>query len=291
VQIGLGRIGVWSGRLRRGDRERSLEAIAELESLGYGTIWMPGGTGPEFFAIADESLAATRQIVIAAGILSVWTNPATEVAAARASLADRYPRRFLLGLGVSHAHLVERQTGRHFEHPVAVMRGYLDELAASPTPVPGEGLVLAALGPRMLALSRDRAWGAHPYLVTPEHTRIARFVLGTGRLLAPEQAVVLERDPARARAIARRHLSTYLRAPNYANNWRRLGFSDADFADEGSERLVDALVVWGDLESIRHRVEEHWSAGADHVCLQVLTADPDALPLAEWRTLAALIEP
>src|SRR5450756_1778911 len=180
MQIGLGRIGVWNGQLRRGDREQAREAVAELESLGYGTIWMPGGTGPEFFAIADECLAATRQIVIALGILSVWTNPAIEVAAARASLSERYPGRFLLGLGVSHAHLVERQTGRHFEHPVAVMRGYLDELAATSAPVPREELVLAALGTHMLALSRGRRWGARPDRVPRVQARVPLWVGGTG---------------------------------------------------------------------------------------------------------------
>jgi probable F420-dependent oxidoreductase len=196
----------------------------------------------------------------------------------------------LLGLGVSHAHLVERQTGRRFEHPVAVVRDYLEALAAAPTPVPREELVLAALGPRMLALARDATWGAHPYFVTPEHTRLARFVLGPDRLLAPEQAVVLETDPGRARAIARRHVEFYLRVPNYTSNLRRLGFAEADFANVGSERLVDAIVAWGDLDAIRRRVEAHLAAGADHVCLQVLTAEPDPLPLTEWRTLAGLIE-
>jgi probable F420-dependent oxidoreductase len=288
MRIELGRIGVWSGQLRRGERARAPEAVSELEALGYGALWMPGGSGPEFFALAEACLAATRRIVISSGILSVWTNPAPEVAAARAALAERHPGRFLLGLGVSHAHLVEEQTGRRFEHPVAVMAGYLDELAATSQPVPREELVLAALGPRMLALSAARTWGAHPYFVTPEHTRLARFVLGPGRLLAPEQAVVLERDPARARSIARRHVEFYLHAPSYTSNLRRLGFTDSDFVAAGSDRLVDALVAWGDLGAIGRRVEEHLSAGADHVCLQVLTEDPDALPLAEWRTLAAL---
>ena len=191
---------------------------------------------------------------------------------------------------MNHAHLVERQTGRRFEHPVAVVQDYLDALAATPTPVPREELVLAALGPRMLALARDTTWGAHPYFVTPEHTRLARFVLGRQRLLAREQAVVLETDPGRARAIARRHVEFYLHVPSYANNLRRLGFAVADFAGGGSERLVDSIVAWGDLDAIRRRVDEHLATGADHVCLQVLTAEPEPLPLAQWRTLAGLIE-
>jgi probable F420-dependent oxidoreductase len=289
MTIALGRIGVWSGPLRRGDRAQSRDAVAELDALGYGAIWMPAGSGSEFFPIADEFLAATRRIAVASGILSVWTNPASEVSAARASLAVRYPGRFLLGLGVSHAPRVEQETGRRFEHPVAVMRDYLDALSAAPNPVPRNELVLAALGPRMLELSRDRAWGAHPYFATTEHTRIARFVLGPGRLLAPEQAVVLETDPIRARAIARLHTVYYLRAPNYTNNLVRLGFTESDFAGGGSDRLVDALVAWGDVAAIAQRIAEHHAAGADHVCIQVLTDQPDALPRAEWRTLAALL--
>lgn len=290
MTVTLGRIGIWSSQLRRGDRARARDAVVELESLGYGTVWMPAGSGPEFFAVAEEQLAATHRITVASGILSVWTDPAAEVSSARASLTARFPGRFLLGLGVSHPHIVERQTGRRFEHPVAVMARYLDELAGAPAPVPRDELVLAALGPRMLALARDRSWGAHPYLVTPDHTRLARFVLGPGRLLAPEQAVVLETDPARARAIARRHVAFYLRAPNYVNNLVRLGFGESDFAGEGSERLVDAIVAWGNLDAIRRRIEEHLAAGADHVCLQVLSADAEALPLAEWRVLAALLK-
>jgi probable F420-dependent oxidoreductase len=290
VPIEIGRIGVWSGPLRRGDPARARDAVAELEALGYGTIWMPAGSGREFFPLAEEFLAATSRIVVASGILSVWTNPAPEVAAARAALAGRYPGRFLLGLGVSHAHRTEAETGLRYEHPVAVVSKYLDELAATSAPVPREELVLAALGPRMLELSRDRSWGAHPYFVTPEHTRIARFVLGPRRLLAPEQAVVLETDPARARTIARLHTARYVSAPNYANNLLRLGFDESDFKDGGSDRLVDAVVAWGSEEAVRRRIQEHLEAGADHVCVQVLTADPEALPSAEWRTLAKLLE-
>jgi probable F420-dependent oxidoreductase len=291
MTIEVGRIGVWSAPIRRGDRAKGLDAVIELESLGYGTVWMPGGEGAEYFDIAAGLLAATRRIVVVPGILSVWINPAAEAAAAQAALSARYPGRVLLGLGVSHAHQVESQTGRKFEHPVAVMNEYLDSLARTPTPVAREELVLAALGPRMLELARDRSAGAHPYFTTPEHTRLARFVLGSGRLLAPEQAVVLETNPERAREIARRHMARYLAAPNYTSNLLRLGFGEADFAAPGSDRLVDAIVAWGDLDAVRRRIDEHFAAGADHVCLQALPADPDpnALPLAEWRKLAALL--
>ncbi len=178
-----------------------------------------------------------------------------------------------------------------YVRPYTRMVEYLDALDAAPNPVPVPERALAALGPRMLELARDRSAGAHPYLVTPEHTREARTALGQGPLLAPEQAVVLETDPARARAIARQHLSRYLQAPNYVNNWLRLGFTQADVADGGSDRLVDALVAWGDLDAIRQRIQEHQRAGADHVCIQALAADPLALPLAQWRALAPLAQP
>ncbi len=168
------------------------------------------------------------------------------------------------------------------------MRAYLDALDAAPTPVPAGERVLAALGPRMLQLARERSAGAHPYLGTVEHTRRARAVLGAGPLLAPEQAVVLETDPDRARAIGRAHITFYLQAPNYTNNWLRLGFARDDLADGGSDRLVDALVAWGSVETIGERVAQHLAAGADHVCLQVLTGDATAMPSGEWQTLAAL---
>jgi len=169
------------------------------------------------------------------------------------------------------------------------MRDYLDSLDAAPTPVPVKERILAALGPRMLELARDRSAGAHPYLGTVEHTRRAHEVLGTGRLLAPELAVVFETDPARARAIAREHLTFYLQAPNYTNNWLRLGFTPDDLADGGSDRLVDEVVAWGSSDAIRERIAEHHRAGADHVCLQVLTPAAAELPMGEWRTLASAL--
>ncbi len=282
----LGKVGIWSRELRSRDLHESADAVAELESLGYGTTWMPGGSATDFFPRAEAFIEATAGIVVAAGILSVWTNPAAEVAEARASIAARHPNRFLLGLGVSHAHRVEQDTGRRYEHVLAVMREYLDALDASANPVPRDALMLAALGPRMLALSGDRSSGAHPYFVSPEHTRFARTILGVGPLLAPEQAVVLETDPDRARAIARRHTQYYLGAPNYVNNLLRSGFTQDDVRGDGSDRLVDAIVAWGSPAVIRARIAEHFAAGADHVCIQVVPADPDAMPLPEWRTLA-----
>ena len=166
------------------------------------------------------------------------------------------------------------------------MAAYLDALDKTDPPVPADARVLAALGPKMLRLAAERAAGAHPYLTTPDHTRQAREILGPEPLLAPEQRVVLETDPAAARELGRRHLAIYLQLPNYTNNLRRMGFTDDDFAGGGSDRLVDAIVAWGDVDALVARVRAHHDAGAAHVCIQVLTADPRALPLTEWRTLA-----
>lgn len=281
----LGRVGIWSG-LFAADREAAKEAAVELERLGYGTIWLPNR--PALFELARELLGATEHIVVATGIASIWTHPPEEAAAAHHALTQAYPHRFLLGLGVSHAPQVDREQAGLYNRPVERMAAYLDALDAAPTPVPAHERVLAALGPRMLTLARERSAGAHPYLVTVEHTRQARAVLGAGRLLAPEQGVVLATDPVQARSIARARLAAYLQLPNYTNSWLRLGFTPDDLAAGGSDRLVDALVAWGGVDAIRERVAAHLNAGADHVCLQVLTADPQAWPREEWRRLAAV---
>jgi len=282
----LGRIGIWSRHLW-GERASVMEAAAELEDLGYGALWFPNAPGT--FERARDLLDATRRIVVAPGIASIFTHTATDAAAAHHALTLAHPGRFLLGLGVSHAHLVDREEPGRYSRPLTKMREYLDNLDAAPTPVPIEQRILAALGPRMLELARNRSAGAHPYLGTVEHTRRAREVLGPGPLLAPELAVVLETDPSRARAIAREHLTFYLQAPNYTNNWLRLGFTLDDLAAGGSGRLVDEVVAWGSTDAIRERIAEHHRAGADHVCLQVLTPAAPELPIGEWRTLAAAL--
>ena len=282
----LGPIGIWSSQLW-GERATVMEAAAELEALGYGALWFPNRAA--MFERARDLLDATSRVVVATGIASIWMHSAAEVAAAHHSIREAHPGRFLLGLGVSHAHLVDRNEPGRYSRPLEKMREYLDRLGAAPTPVPVSERVLAALGPRMLALARDRSSGAHPYLGTPEHTRRARQVLGSDRLLAPEQAVVLETDPSRARAIARQHLSVYLQAPNYTNNWLRLGFAAEDFAGGGSDRLVDAVVAWGSEDEIKQRIAQHHQAGADHVCLQVIPTNRADLPREEWRALAAAL--
>jgi probable F420-dependent oxidoreductase len=285
----LGRLGVWSGALRYGDRDAAREATVELEELGYGAVWLPGGAGGDIFDAVEALLTASSRIVIATGIVNVWMHEAPETAARYTAIAAAHPGRFLLGLGVSHGLLVDANEPGRYRRPLAAMQRYLDELDAAAPPVPVTARVLAALGPRMLELAGDRSRGAHPYLVTPEHTRTARTLLGPAPLLAPEQAVLLSADPLVARDVARAHLEIYLRLPNYVNNWRRFGFGDDDFRDGGSDRLADSIVAWGDETAIERRLQEHWDAGADHVCAQVLTSDPATLPRAEWRRLAATV--
>lgn len=281
--MNIGRLGIWTGRFWS-DRAAATLAAQELERLGYGAIWIPNRA--EIFDFAGELLHATERIVVATGIASIWAHTPEQASAAFASLNRAHPNRFLLGLGVSHSHLVNREAAGRYTRPLERMRAYLDALDAAQPPVPQVDRVLAALGPRMLELARDRAAGAHPYLVTPDHTRFARDILGTGPLLAPEQAVVLETEATPARNIARKHLAAYLQAPNYVRNWLRLGFTQDDLAGGGSDRLVDALVAWGSLDTVRDRIEEHFRAGANHVCIQVLTAETQGLPMDEWWALA-----
>ena len=280
----LSGVGIWSGELRRHEDEGELrDAAAELEQLGYSVLWIPGMQGGPVFDAAGRLLRATREVTVATGILNIWMHDPEQAAAERAQLDDAYEGRFLLGLGVSHAPLVDR-----YEKPLTAMRDYLDSLDAAAPAVPREERVLAALGPKMLALARERSAGAHPYLVSVEHTRRAREILGAGALLAPELGVVLDDEPQRAREVARGHLERYMGLPNYVDNWRRLGYRDEDFALGGSDALVDALIGWGDVEAIAERIEEHFDAGADHVCLQVI-ATRGGLPREEWRELSAAL--
>jgi probable F420-dependent oxidoreductase len=279
----LGRIGIWSPELRRGELAVAGPAAAELEALGYGALWFPGGSGGAVLERAGALLEATERVVVATGILNVWMHEPADAAADHARLTGAHPGRFLLGIGIGHAPQLE--PGK-WKKPLATMRAYLDGLDAADPPVPAGERALAALGPKMLALAAERSLGTHPYLVTPEHTRIARELLGEGPLVAPEQAVALEEDPGRARALGRAHLERYLPLPNYTNNWLRLGYTEDDLRDGGSDRLVDGLVAWGDEAAIAARVGEHLEAGADHVCLQVLGGTNEDPPLEGWRALA-----
>ncbi|HEV7679274.1 MAG TPA: LLM class F420-dependent oxidoreductase [Candidatus Dormibacteraeota bacterium] len=287
----LGRVGIWSGALRRASPGEAVDAAVELDGLGYGTLWLPGRPGPDrdsVFERAESVLAATSRMAVATGIVSVWEYPAATVAAEHNRLADAYPGRFLLGLGISHGPLVDADEPGRYARPIGTMSEYLDELDSAPRPVPRDQRVIAALGPRMLQLARDRSAGTHPYNVTPEHTRIAREAVGPDRLVLPEQAVVLSDDAETARRVARKFLSTYLQLPNYTDNWMRLGFTPEDLELGGSDRLVDALIASGDADAIRRRIDEHRQLGAEHVCIQVLRED-GALPRQEWRELASTL--
>ena len=286
----LGAVGIWgSGPWRVDDRTaEASEVAAELDELGFGALWVSGGQQPGLSVRYRKLLDATSRLSIASGILNVWLTGADEIARAVAGLEAAHPDRFLLGLGVSHAPLVERG-GHAYTRPYSRMVAWLDDLDRQEPTVPAGRRILAALGPKMLSLAAARSAGAHPYFVPVEHTAVARQLLGEGPVLAPEQAVVLEADPERARRIARAHTESYLAMPNYTNNLRSLGFGDEEFRGAGSDRLVDAVVAWGDDDAVVRRVREHHQAGADHVCVQVLTENPDAFPRAEYRRLAAAL--
>ena len=284
LQTGV--IGIWSPQLREGDAHAVAEAAAELEEIGFGTIWVPGRRPDDLEERLRLLLGPTERITVATGIVSIWTQPAKASAELHARLASDFPGRFLLGIGVSHAPAVE-QAGGSYRKPLSAMVAYLDALDAADPPVPPAERALAALAPRMLALARERTLGSHPYLVTPEHTRLAREALGPDALLAPEQTVVLEEDPHVARALARGWLERYLRLPNYVDNLLRTGFDRADIDNGGSDRLVDELVAWGDVDAVRAKVDAHRAAGADHVAVQVVTSDPARLPREEWRRIGA----
>ena len=280
-------VGLWSSQLRYGNPEEAADAAAELDELGFPALWIPDVGGPVLDAV-DNLLSATTKTVIATGILNLWMHEPAEVAARYATLTETHGDRFLLGIGVSHAPLIDSQEPGRYRKPLAATKAFLDGIDATPQPVPTGNRVLAALGPKMLELSATRAGGAHPYLTSPEHTRQAREVLGEGPLLLPEQSVLLTDSRDEARAIGTDWLRSYLALPNYANNILRTGFTEEDISTV-SDRLFDALIAWGDEETVLRRVAEHRDAGADHVCVQVLTADPREFPREQWRRLAAAL--
>jgi probable F420-dependent oxidoreductase len=270
----LGKIGVWIGG------PPSPELARELDELGYGAIWIGGSPGGELEGV-ERTLAATRRLTVATGIVNIWKDDPSTIAASYHRLADAYPGRFLLGVGAGHPEAVSQYT-----KPYDALVQYLDGLDAGG--VPRSQRALAALGPKVLRLAGDRTAGAHPYLVTPEHTRQARELLGPDVLLAPEQHVVLDANPARALELGRNALHYYLKLTNYTNNWRRLGFTDHDIADSGSDRLVEGLIGLGDATQIAARITAHLDAGADHVCIQLIAAKgADLLP--GFTDLAAVL--
>jgi probable F420-dependent oxidoreductase len=286
----LGPVGIWTHHLDTQSVRRARELAAELDALGYGAIWLPEAMGRDPMVHATVLLDATERIVLATGIASIWNRTPLAMASAHRTLTSAFPDRFLLGLGVSHGPMVEGMLGERYERPFTKMRSYLDAMDAAPymarAPESPPQRVLAALGPKMLRLAAERASGAHPYFVPVEHTAMARDVLGDGPLLCVEQAVLLETDAGAARAAAREHMAIYLTLPNYTNNLRRLGFGDDDLDGAGSDKLVDAIVAWGDLDAVVSRVRAHHEAGADHVCLQVLGTSMREPPVDQWRALA-----
>jgi probable F420-dependent oxidoreductase len=287
--MGLTGTGIWSAHMRYGDSGLITEAAAEIDELGYAAIWIPD-VGGDVLSAVELLLGAAPRIVAATGILNIWMHEPAEVAQRRASWTDNWQDRFLMGLGVSHAPLIDHGNPGRYTKPFSKMGEYLDGLDRAEPPFPVAARVLAALRPKMLGLARDRAAGIHPYFVPAEHIARAREIVGAGATIATELAVVLDSNASSARETARRHTAVYVNLENYTNNLRAFGFGDDDFADRGSDRLVDAIVAWGDLDAIATRVAAMRDAGADHVCVQVIRPD-DELPRADWRALApALID-
>ena len=293
LRTALGRVGVWSFALEAQTAAEEREAAAEIESLGFPAVWFPESvTSREVFSHAAWLLASTEHAVVASGIANIWARDPVAMANGWRMLADAYPDRFLLGIGVSHAPSIARRGGR-YERPWTHMREYLDAMdrAASSAlePEAEPRRVLAALGPRMLELAAERALGAHPYFVPVEHTAFARTRLGPEPVLAVEQTVVLESDPSEARAIARRFAVHYLQTANYANNLKRMGWTEADVGGAGSDAVIDAVVAWGDVDRIANRVRAQLDAGADHVCVQVVSDDENDVCLPQLRELSAAL--
>ena len=291
----IGRYGVWTFQLDLVPSAQAVEHVDELDELGFGAVWFPEAVGQEAFTHVALLLRGGVDITIATGIASIYARDAMATAGAHKTLTEAYPGRFLLGLGVSHQPMVEGVRGHDYSRPYSAMKAYLEAMdssmffGAEPSTPPRR--VLAALGPRMLELARDRTDGALPYFVPPEHTVVAREALGPDRLLAVEQAVVFDTDPVSAREKARTHTRIYTDLPNYANNLRRLvpDLTDDDFADAGSDRLVDLIVAWGDMDPVLARIQEHHDAGADHVCIQVIDGGTD-VPVQAWRDLSAALD-
>ena len=272
----LGALGVWQAT-------ESLTAAAagelarQLEAWGYSALWIPETVGRDVTAHAAFLLGQTERLAVASGVANIYLRTALAAACAHKTLLEQSAGRFVMGLGVSHAVMIENLLGEAYKPPVAAMRAYLEVMAKAPyiavPPTESGPKLLGALGPKMMALAAELADGAHTYHATPEHTAEARAILGPGKLLCPELPVLLETDPAKARGLARAAVAPYVDLPNYRNNWKRLGFADDDFENGGSERLMDAVVAWGDEAAIRARIQAHYDAGADHVCIQALRPD------------------
>lgn len=294
MTIDIGRVGIWTAAFESHPAGRAIEAAISLEEMGFRGLWINETTGRDPFVLSALLLSATSSLTVATGIANVYARDAVTMSASQKALSEAFPGRFLLGLGVSSPVLVERVRQHSYDKPFSYLESYLDQMDAAPyssvPPAQPINRVLAALGPRMLGLAASRANGVHPYLTTPDHTALARQIVGPEPFVAPEQMVVFETDAGAAREIGRSYLSFYLRAPGYLANLRRLGFGDEDWANpkEASDRLVDSIVAWGKEPAIAARIQEHHDAGADHVCVQVLAGGRD-LTRTGWRRLADLV--
>jgi probable F420-dependent oxidoreductase len=291
VRARLGRVGVWSFAFDAIPAAAVREGAADIERLGYAALWVPeGGTSREIFAHLSLLLSSTERITACSGIANVTARHPEAMAGGARTLADAHGDRVVMGIGIGHQYTAGRR-GQEWADPVGRMKAYLDAMDAARTgPLPEVPVrrVLAALGPRMLGVAAERALGAHTYFVPVEHTVRARALLGPEPVLAVEQTAIVSADPAAARRIARPWAADYLELPNYANNWRRLGYGD-DLGDGGSDRLIDAAFAWGDVSSIAGRVREHLDAGADHVCIQVISGRDDDVCLPALRELAGAL--
>ncbi len=283
----IGRVGIWQGVLDGHPSGKVRDVVAELDEMGWPTLWIPETIARDPFVSASVMLSATTNLKVATGIASIWARDALTTANATLTLNEAHDGRFLLGLGVSHHTLTEWVRKHEYAKPLTKMREYLEQMDKARfggvRPAEPPTRLLAALGPKMLALSAELADGAHPYFVPVDHTVVAREAIGPDKLLAVEQMLVLETDPTKAREIARKHMRIYLDLPNYANNLIRMGYDEADIAD-ASDNVVDAIVAWGSVDDVLARVQAHHDAGADHVCVQVLQ-DDGSIPLDAWRTL------
>jgi len=286
----LGKMGVWYF-LDGQPAAVAAETVKRIEALGYSALWIPETVGRDPFVLASWLLANTSKLVVATGIANIYHREPGVMMQAQKTLAEQSGNRFLLGMGVSHRPMVEGVRGLDYGAPVPTMRSYLEKMAASPytavQPSEPPPTVIAALGPLMLKLARDKCTGAHPYFVSPEHTAMAREVLGPDPWLCVEQKVILEADPAKARALARPVAQIYLGLPNYRNNWLRMGLTEADLENGGSDKFIDATFAWGTVDQVKARLKAHFDAGASHVCIQPVNPNGVFGDL-HWEALQAL---
>ncbi len=291
TKVDIGRVGVWQGMLDRHSTPVVKDTVSEIEAMGWPCLWRPEALGRDPFISAAILLGASTTLKVATGIAQITARHPMTAVAGQKTLAEAFDNRFVLGLGVSHQPFVEGIHGLDYKRPYSQMVDYLDKMKQAPFMAlehsDAPPTIIAALGPKMLKLAAEKADGAHPYFVPPEHTAYAREIMGPDALLAPEQKVVLESDPSKARELARSGMQFYMDLPNYMNNLRRHGFSDEDL-EQCSDKLVDGVVAWGTLDDILARIKQHHDAGADHVAIQVITGEGfgGRLPMDEWRQLA-----